>query len=180
MRIKFSRMDWEEACLEDIINGNGFYITEPPFADIDKSIKNMYGSRSPLYGSEINDKSENIIQDRWSCECGRLTGSMFEGEVCPNCGKPVEFRETDILYTGWLSLGPTTCEDQSKVLKIINPLWFQRMQSALSKKNLENIISNENIITSNGIIRRHDEQIESKKGSLIYHNIGLTFSARDL
>lgn len=50
---------------------------------------------------------------------------------------------------------------------------YQRLQSAISKKNLENIISNENLITSQGIIRRHDDQIDSKKGSLIYHNIGL-------
>ena len=50
---------------------------------------------------------------------------------------------------------------------------YQRLQSAISKKNLENIISNENLITSQGIIRKHSDQIESKKGALVYHNIGL-------
>ena len=48
------------------------------------------------------------------------------------------------------------------------------MQSALSRKILENIVSNENIITSNGIIRRHNDPIEVKKSQLIYHNIGLS------
>jgi hypothetical protein len=46
------------------------------------------------------------------------------------------------------------------------------MQSALSKKVLENIISNENIITANGQIRKHTDQIEVKKSMLVYHNIG--------
>lgn len=38
---------------------------------------------------------------------------------------------------------------------------------------MENIISNENIITSNGIIRKHNDVIEVKKSMLQYHNIGL-------
>lgn len=52
-------------------------------------------------------------------------------------------------------------------------LFYQRLSSALSKKNLENIISNENIITSQGIIRKHTDVIEVKKSMLTYHNIGL-------
>lgn len=52
-------------------------------------------------------------------------------------------------------------------------LYYHKLQSALSKKNLENIISNKNIITSNGILRRYNEEIESKKSTLKYHNIGL-------
>lgn len=47
------------------------------------------------------------------------------------------------------------------------------MESALSKKGLENIISNENIITSNGVIRNYSDVIEVKKSMLQYHNIGL-------
>ena len=47
------------------------------------------------------------------------------------------------------------------------------MQSALSRKNLENIISNENIITSQGIIRKHNDDFEVKKTVLAYHNIGM-------
>ena len=52
-------------------------------------------------------------------------------------------------------------------------LLYHRLQSALSKKNLENIISNENIITSSGIIRKHTDVLEVKKSMLTYHNIGL-------
>lgn len=48
-----------------------------------------------------------------------------------------------------------------------------KLQSALSKKNLENIIANDNIITSQGIIRKHHEVIEVKKSMLTYHNIGI-------
>lgn len=162
MRIKFSRLNLETECMYDCINNKGFLIREMPFADIDKSIHNMDGARSPRYGSIINETTDFL--DRYHCKCGRYTGQAFEGDICPDCGEPIEFKDIDIKYTGWLNFYP---------YKIINPLYYQRMQSALSKKILENIISNENIIMANGKIRKHDDTIEVKKSSLIYHNIGM-------
>ncbi len=146
----------------DCITGRGFLIKDTPFSDVDKSIRNMDGPRSPRYGTTYGDINE--FMDRYHCKCGRTTGAEFEGEECPHCGSVVEHTDVDILYTGWINLYP---------YKIINPLYYQRMQSALSKKNLENIISNENIITASGVIRRHTDIIEVKKSMLTYHNIGL-------
>lgn len=53
-------------------------------------------------------------------------------------------------------------------------MYFQRLQSALSRKVLDDIISNENIINSDGKIRTASDDIETKKGSLKYHNIGIS------
>jgi hypothetical protein len=146
----------------DLINDRGFLISEPPFADIDKSIRNMNGPRSPRYGTTYGDVNE--FMDRYRCKCGRTIGAAFEGEVCPYCNEPVEYKDVDIQYTGWLNFSP---------YRIISPLMFQRLQSALSKKNLENIIANDNLITSQGIIRKHTDTLEVKKSVLMYHNIGL-------
>lgn len=162
MRIKFSRINFESECANDIINGRGFLINDTPFSDIDKSIRNMDGPRSPRFGTTYGDTNE--FMDRYRCPCGKTIGAAFEGDECPHCHKPVEYTDVDILYTGWLNFYP---------YKIINPLFYQRLQSALSKKNLENIISNENIITSSGIIRKHNDVLEVKKSMLTYHNIGL-------
>ena len=162
MRINFKRMNFEEECAYDIINGHGFLIKDQPYADVDKSIKNMDGPRSPRYGTTYGDNNE--FMDRFRCKCGRTIGAAFEGETCPHCGGVIEDKDVDILYTGWLNFYP---------YKIINPLMYQRLQSALSRKNLENIISNDNIITSSGIIRKHSDVIEVKKSMLTYHNIGL-------
>ena len=162
MRIKFSRINYESECAYDCINGRGFLITETPFADIDKSIRNMNGPRSPRYGTTYGDTSE--FMERYSCKCGHYIGAAFEGEVCPKCGSKIEYKDVDILYTGYLNFSP---------YRIINPLFYQRLQSALSRKVLEDIISNENIITSQGTMRTHDDAIATKKGSLMYHNIGM-------
>ena len=162
MRIKFSRLNLESECMYDCVNGRGFLINDTPFSDIDKSIRNMDGPRSPRFGTTYNDPNE--FMDRYRCQCGKYIGATFEGEVCPECGTTIEYTDVDILYTGWINLYP---------YKIINPLMYHRMQSALSKKNLENIISNENIITSAGIIRNHTDVLEVKKSLLTYHNIGL-------
>ncbi len=162
MRINFERMNFEEECAYDVINGRGFLIKDPPFADIDKSIRNMDGPRSPRFGTTYGDNNE--FMDRYRCKCGRTIGAEFEGEYCPYCKEKIEFKDVDILYTAWLNFYP---------YKIINPLMYNRLQSALSRKCLENIISNDNIITSNGIIRKHSDTIEVKKSMLVYHNIGL-------
>lgn len=162
MRINFERLNFESECAYDIINGRGFLIKDTPFSDVDKSIRNMDGPRSPRFGTTYGDNNE--FMDRFRCKCGRTIGAAFEGEKCPHCGGVIEYKDVDILYTGWLNFFP---------YKIINPLMYQRLQSALSKKNLENIISNDNLITSQGIIRKHSDTIEVKKSMLTYHNIGL-------
>ena len=162
MRIKFSRLNLESECMYDCINGRGFLINDTPFSDIDKSIRNLDGPRSPRFGTTYGDNNE--FMDRYHCKCGKYIGATFEGEVCPECGTVIEYTDVDIMYTGWINFYP---------YKIINPLYYHRLQSALSKKNLENIISNENIITSAGIIRKHTDVLEVKKSLLTYHNIGL-------
>lgn len=162
MRIKFSRMNFETECYYDIMNNKGFLITDKPFSDIDKTIRTAGGPRSPLYGTTYGDNNE--FADRYRCKCGHYIGAILEGEICPECNTKIEYHDVDILYTGWLNFYP---------YKIINPYYYQKLQSALSKKNLENIVANENIITSAGIIRKHGDDIEVKKSMLKYHNIGI-------
>lgn len=110
MRIKFSRLNFESAWLEDCIKGKGFTISDTPFSDVDKSIRNMDGPRSPRYGTTYGDTNE--FMDRYHCKCGRTIGAAFEGEECPFCHEKVEYTDVDILYTGWLNFYP---------YKIINP-----------------------------------------------------------
>lgn len=162
MRIDFQRMNFESECVIDVTKGTGFLIKDTSFSDVDKSIRNMDGPRSPRFGTTYGDNNE--FMDRYHCKCGRTIGAAFEGEICPHCGTKIEYTDVDILYTGWLNFFP---------YKIINPLMYQRMQSAIGRKNLEAIISNENIITSQGIIRKYNEAIEVKKSMLMYHNIGI-------
>lgn len=162
LRIKFSRICLEAECFYDVMHDRGFLISEPSFSDADKTIRNPNGPRSPRFGSEISDN--NAYAERYRCDCGRYVGAVFENEICPECNTPIQFKDTDISYTGWLNFSP---------YKLINPLYYTRLQSALSKKILEDIISNENIITSTGIIRKHNNDIEIKKSLLRYHNIGI-------
>lgn len=110
MRIKFSRMNLESECMYDCINGRGFLISEGPYSDIDKTIRNMDGPRSPRFGTTYGDTNE--FMDRYHCSCGRFIGAAFEGETCPNCNTTIEYKDVDILYTGWLNFSP---------FKLLNP-----------------------------------------------------------
>ena len=104
MRIKFSRLNFETECMWDLMNHRGFIITEMPFSDIDKTVRNMNGPRSPRFGSTYGDPDE--FCDRYRCDCSRSIGAVFEGEECPYCHTKIEYKDIDILYTGWISFTP--------------------------------------------------------------------------
>lgn len=110
MRIKFSRMNFETECMNDIIHNRGFLISDVAYSDVDKTIKNMDGPRSPRFGTTFNDANE--FMERFRCECGRTIGAAFEGETCPYCHTKVESKDVDILYTAWLNFSP---------FKVVNP-----------------------------------------------------------
>ena len=101
-RVKFERINFENECMYDQINDRGFLITDTPFSDVDKSIRNMGGPRSPRYGTTYGDQGE--FMDRYRCKCGKNIGAMFEGETCPDCKTKIEFTDVDIMCTGWLEL----------------------------------------------------------------------------
>lgn len=162
MRIKFTRLNFEEECMWDCISGKGFLISDVAYSDVDKSVRNMDGPRSPRFGTTYGDTNE--FMDRYRCKNGCTVGIAFEGKTCQICGTKVEYTDVDIMYTGWINFSP---------YKIISPLHYLRLQSALGKKVLEDLINSENIITSSGIIRRHDEEVEVKKQKVLYHNIGI-------
>lgn len=162
MRVKFRRLDLEYECGKDIMNGNGFLISEMPYSDMDKTVRNLDGPRSPRFGTTYGDTNE--FMDRYHCECRHLVGKAFEGDICPRCHTKVEYTDVNIMYTGWLNFSP---------YKVINPLQYIRLQNALGKKFLEPLISNDNMITSSGVMRRYNEEVQVKKQKVLYHNIGL-------
>lgn len=104
MRTKFERLNFESEYFSDIINGRGFLIKDLPFSDVDKSVRNMDGPRSPRYGTTYGDTNE--FMDRYHCKCGKYCGAAFEGETCPECGTKIEYTDVDIMYTGWLNFYP--------------------------------------------------------------------------
>ena len=104
LKVTFERRNLETDCYWDCINERGFLIKEPPYSDVDKTIRNMDGPRSPRYGTTYGDTNE--FMDRYSCKCGAVVGAAFEGEICPKCGQPIQFKDVDILYTGWLNFSP--------------------------------------------------------------------------
>ena len=76
MRIKFSRLNLESECFYDVINNRGFLINDTPFSDIDKSIRNMDGPRSPRFGTTYGDNNE--FMDRYHCKCGKTIGVIVQ------------------------------------------------------------------------------------------------------
>lgn len=122
-KVKFSRLDLDVEFYSDIINGNGFIISEPAEMTIDGvKKKSLYGAQSPLYGTSYEDEQSFI--ERYRCECGAFKSRQFEGEVCPICGTKIECRDSDINIMGWISLGND---------KIISPYYYEKFTKEIGK-----------------------------------------------
>lgn len=121
--VRFSRLNWDVEFIVDMMNGNGFIISEPAEISLDGTRKkSLYGPQSPLYGTSYED--ENAFMERYRCRCGAFTGRIFEGEKCPICNTVVEFKDANMSMTGWITLGKH---------KIINPYYYQVLHQAIGK-----------------------------------------------
>ena len=145
-KVKFSRMNWDNEYYYDIIYGNGFNITEPAEISLDGTKqKSLYGPQSPLYGTSYDD--EHAFIERYRCRCGEFKGRQFDGEICPYCGTPVEFKDSDINITGWITLSK----------QIISPYYFNLFCQTIGKEIFPDIIYAKNKITIDGIKERPTE-----------------------
>lgn len=155
-KVRMRRLSWDSEFYTDIIKGTGFIITEPAEVNIDGTKqKAMYGAQSPLYGTSYEDEQSFI--ERYRCKCGSFKSRQFEGEICPICNTKVEFRDSDINVTGWISLGNN---------KIISPYYFNVLQGAIGKSVFPDIIYAKYKITTDGRrVKPTEDDIDIKPSS---------------
>ena len=102
--VEMRRLNWDAEFYSDLLSGNAFIISEPAEISLDgNKQKSLYGPQSPLYGTNYED--EQAFIERYRCRCGAFKGRNFENEICPICGTKVEYKDSDINVTGWISLG---------------------------------------------------------------------------
>lgn len=134
------RLNWDAEFYSDLLMGKAFTITEPAEISLDgQKRKSLYGPQSPLYGTNYED--EQAFIERYRCNCGEFKGRIFEGETCPICGSKVEYKDSDINMTGWISLGEN---------RIISPYYFNVLSSAIGKTAFPDIIYAKYKVTTDG------------------------------
>lgn len=162
-RVRLKRLNWDACFYSDLLNNTGFIITEPAEVSLDGTKqKSMYGPQSPLYGTTYEDDQSFI--ERYRCQCGSFKSRLFEGETCPVCNTKVEFKDSDINMTGWISLGNN---------RIINPYYFNLLQGAIGKSAFPDIISGKYKITVNGRRLKLREEDHEEKPSSPFVGIGV-------
>ena len=154
--VHFRRMNWDVEFYTDMSRGTGFIISEPAEVSIDGSTKkSMYGPQSPLFGTSYEDEQSFI--ERYRCKCGSFMGRQFEGETCPLCHTKVEFKDSNIKVTGWITLGNNV---------IINPYYFNILQNAIGKDTFPDIIYAKYKITTDGKrVKPKEEDLDSTPSS---------------
>lgn len=162
-RVEMVRLNWDSEFFNDIFSGNGFIITEPAEVNIDGTKqKSLYGPQSPLYGTTYQDEQSFI--ERYRCKCGAFKSRQFEGEICPICGTKVEFRDSDINVTGWITLGDN---------RIVSPYYFNVLQQAIGKQVFPDIIYAKYKITTDGRVERPKEDEYDTPPSSPFAGIGV-------
>lgn len=162
-KVQMKRLNWDSEFYVDLLRGTGFIITEPAEVTVDGTRqKSMYGPQSPLYGTTYEDEQSFI--ERYRCRCGAFKSRQFEGEICPICGSKVEFRDSDINVTGWISLGNN---------KIISPYYFNVLQQAIGKTVFPDIIYAKYKINTDGRVERPKDDDSDTKPSSPFAGIGV-------
>lgn len=151
--VRAVRLNWDIEYLDDIINKKGFLITEPATFQLDDSKqKSLHGARSILYGTNYEDETAFI--ERHRCKCGTFKGRIFEGEECPLCKTKVEYKDVDIEFTGWISLGNNY---------IINPYYYNKLCDCIGKSVVPEIVTAKPKVDIDGNMRlATPEEIEEK------------------
>ena len=103
-----------------------------------KDMKNINGIYSSRFGQKLGDV--NPYADRYSCECGYVKARINHGFECPICHTKVEFKDANIEFTGWISLGDNY---------IINPYYYNRLCDCIGKQVVPDIVNTKTIVTIN-------------------------------
>ena len=110
-----SRIDFEEEKIDDLQKNKGFVIQSAKSTK--KEIKNPDGIFSSRFGSRLG--SDNPYQDRYSCACGALKGSMNRGLICPTCNTQCKYIDDDFSIFGWIEI--------DKEYAVIHPVMFKQL-----------------------------------------------------
>lgn len=142
---KLERISWDTQCRVDFMSRRGFIVDSYAYDDKKLKIKSKRGIQSPLFGTDFSD--DNAFAERYSCECRKTIGKVYETEICPHCGTPVKFVDVDVEFTGWILL---------KHDRIIQPLYFRLLNRIVKTKRftLDDIIKPNGVINKDGIVER--------------------------
>jgi len=161
--VYISRRNLDADFYYDMKNGDAFVISEPGEITLDGNRrKSLYGPQSPLYGTNYDD--EQAFIERYRCECGEFKSRQFEGEICPKCGTPVTYRDSNINITGWITLGRN---------RIVSPLYYQLFSSAIGKNVFPDMLFARYKITTNGKRVRPTADDLNEEPLSIYSGVGV-------
>lgn len=119
--VRVRALNFNNEFRKDMCTGKGIIIDNPE-AYNKRGEKNYHGLQSPFFGDDYNDDVE--FSQRYKCECGNLIGKMYDdGEtVCPRCGQPVSYSDTDLAKTGWVDLHG---------YPVLTPIYYVKLQNLL-------------------------------------------------
>jgi len=87
---------------------------------------------------------EEAFADRYTCQCKKTKGRIFDKEICPKCETEVKFRDIDLKKFGWCRL---------KRFKVINPAFYRSLRSLIGETNLTDILYFDKEVTIDGDLR---------------------------
>lgn len=139
-QVRLVKINWNEECELDLLTGRGFEVTDKSYKTVKgREEKTMNGIHSPRFATDWDD--ENAFAERYSCKCKSLVGRVYEGEVCPDCGTEVKFRDVDLKVFGWIRFNKYA---------VIQPIFYKMLETVIGKKIFAEIIEYSTDIDKDG------------------------------
>jgi hypothetical protein len=140
---------------DQVLKGTAITLTNKQGVVFEKKkiIPQEGGIYSDVMGKLIED---DISINEYSCDpnCRFLVGRIYEGQICPKCGKVVKNNfGADIEKNGWINLDS---------YKVMIPAAFTKIRDLIGESNLEDIISFNDNIDLQGRIVIGSEEFDKK------------------
>lgn len=136
-------INFDELSEEDVKTGKDFIITNY-LNNLESVVKrkskqkkdgsNSSNTNGSIYSNQygvVSMDDEESFKNRYSCDCGEVKGTLYEGTVCSKCGTEVVYRPENIDITGWLRID-NFC--------IIHPVLYFMIKNIIGSKAFNEIL----------------------------------------
>jgi hypothetical protein len=134
------RINLDKEREHDINTNNGFIVDKAQ--NIKKDLKSDTSIFSSKYGKQLQDADSFMTSHK--CKCGFITGTVYEGCICPYCHQKVKYVGDNFEYFGWICIKEDYC--------LIHPNLYKSLQAFVGAKVLDAIINSDDKIDENGFI----------------------------
>ena len=153
--VYLERINLDDERIRDMNSGKGMIIShrQKLKGDVEKNPNSIFSPQ--FFGKNLGDIS-NPLESDYKCQCGYVSGHLFNGTICPKCRTKVRKVEAAFDKYGWIVLHN---------YYLIHPNLYRALESFLGAKVLNDICMPTIDLDKNGMTLVKEKMIKAVKKS---------------